>query len=278
MSDSLGYYYTAIPILLLRGSIPYKFRISNPYTIQNIKLWCKLNNKPFELVSDTYTGSHENLKWKCIKEGCKEEFEATWANIYSNYGCPFCAGQKVGLSNCLATKNPELAKEWHPALNGNLTPWDVTLHCSKSAWWVCKECNYIWEAFIYNRGNGNGCPECNQSKGEKECKRVFDLRNIYYISQKTFNGLVGLGNGNLSYDFYLPKYNILIEYQGQYHDQLIHYKNESMEVSEKRFITKKEHDKRKRIYAQNNNIKLLEIWYWDYDNIEEIIANNCPIT
>ena len=31
------------------------------------------------------------------------------------------------------------------------------------------------------------------------------------------------------------------------------------------------HDKRKREYAKDHNIKLLEIWYWDYDNIEEIL-------
>ena len=33
----------------------------------------------------------------------------------------------------------------------------------------------------------------------------------------------------------------------------------------------KEHDKRKRNYAKDNNIKLLEIWYWDFNNIENIL-------
>ena len=30
--------------------------------------------------------------------------------------------QKVVKSNCLATLNPELAKEWHPTKNNRLTP------------------------------------------------------------------------------------------------------------------------------------------------------------
>lgn len=30
----------------------------------------------------------------------------------------------------------------------------------------------------------------------------------------------------------------------------------------------------KRQYAKAHNIKLLEIWYWDFDNIEEILNKN----
>ena len=71
----------------------------------------------------------------------------------------------------------------------------------------------------------------------------------------------------LSYDFYLPKYNLLIEYQGNYHDGTV---NKEVQSDEK-FNRQQEHDKRKREYAKKNNIKLLEIWYWDFDNIEGIL-------
>ena len=39
------------------------------------------------------------------------------------------------------------------------------------------------------------------------------------------------------------------------------------------FLKQQEHDKRKREYASNNSIQLLEIWYYDYDNIAEIIKD-----
>lgn len=42
-------------------------------------------------------------------------------------------------------------------------------------------------------------------------------------------------------------------------------------MTERNFDKQKEHDKRKKEYARNNNIDLLEIWYWDFDNIEEIL-------
>ena len=42
-------------------------------------------------------------------------------------------------------------------------------------------------------------------------------------------------------------------------------------ISKEDFNKQQEHDRRKKEYAKYNNIKLLEIWYWDFDNIEEIL-------
>jgi len=285
-----GYFYYMLLSDLKRGIIPAKFYKSNPYTVQNIKLWCKLNNKPFELISDIYKSAEDKLQWKCLKEECGDIFESCWRDIESGRGCGICHGSQVGLSNCLATKNPELAKEWHPTKNGDLTSWDVTYGSRQKVWWKCKECNHEWPAVISSRNNNNngtGCPECNKSKGEKECKRVsmsksfieilqedyeklLDVdknNNIYLISQKEFNGLIGLGSKLLSYDFYLPNYNLLIEYQGLQHEKYC----KGFHKSKKDFKRQLEHDERKRQYCIDNNIKLLEIWYYDFDKIEEIL-------
>lgn len=354
--DSDGYVYKN-SLISIQNNKPSRFSVYNPYTIENIKLWCKLNNKPFKLISDKYENSKKRLKWKCLKESCGEIFEATWSGIRNGNSCAVCAGQQVGLSNCLATKNPEIAKEWHPTKNGNLTPYDVTEFSSKKVWWMCnrghewkdsvshrsiylvcpycnhqrpskeynllvvnpelceewdysknkkkpeeylpnsnkkvwwkcKECGYGWEAKILNRNASNSmCPQCNQSKGERKIddylvqkgfisisQENFDqltnyekLNNLYYIPQKEFDGLLGVGKGNLSYDFYLPNYNLLIEYQGEFHDC---NNNKGTRYMKERFPIQQEHDKRKKDYAQNSNIKLLEIWYWDFDNVEEIL-------
>lgn len=341
--DLEGYYYYQTIHVFLRSE-PNKFDVSNPYTIQNIKLWCKLNNKPFELISDKYEKAKLKLQWKCLKEDCGDIFEATWDDIHSSgNGCGVCSGIQVGLSNCLATKNPELSKEWHPTKNGTLTPYNVTCgsnkevwwqcsknpkhvwhigiyvrtngngcpYCShqlpsedynllvcnhelceewdyennkkrpedycpnsgKEVWWKCKECGHKWETRITDRNKGNGCPICNQSKGEKRIKEILDFKNINYIPQKTFNGLLGLRNGLLSYDFYLSQYNLLIEYQGQQHEKFIR----GLHKSKKDFERQLEHDRRKRGYAETNNIKLLEIWYKDFDNIENILSKTLQL-
>lgn len=65
--------------------------------------------------------------------------------------------------NILATKNPQLASEWHPVKNGNLTPNDVGAGSGKRVWWLGK-CGHEWDAIVSSRNNGNGCPYCSNQK------------------------------------------------------------------------------------------------------------------
>ena len=62
---------------------------------------------------------------------------------------------------------PDLAKEWHPTKNDTLTPKDVTPYSNKKVWWLCsKNKSHKWQAAIYNRNSGKGCPCCS---GQKAC-------------------------------------------------------------------------------------------------------------
>ena len=371
IKDNDGFYYLNVLDNLLMGKIPSKFHGLNPYTIQNIKLWLKLNKKPFILLSKIYKNNSDNLLFKCLKDNCGEEFDSNWNHISgNNRGCPYCSSQKLGLLNCLATKNPELAKEWHSTLNGDLTPYDifpthnehVWWQCSKNpkhvwktnindryskktgcpycagklasedynllvcnpklceewdykkndkrpedytpgsgeyAWWKCKECNHSWYIKINNRNhkNGSGCPECNKSKGEKKIDEVLIIRDWtkisqenfdkledknkynknYFITQKEFDGLIGTGRGLLRYDFYIPKLNLIIEYDGEFHFRIIKYKNESIEQAKNRYNKQQVHDRMKNKYAMNNDIQLIRIPYWEFDNLEEILIRELNI-
>jgi len=63
--------------------------------------------------------------------------------------------------------------------------------------------------------SGVGCPNCNDSHGER---KVFDFlvkNNISFEKQKAFDGCVH--KYRLRFDFYLPKHNICIEYDGEQH-------------------------------------------------------------
>lgn len=63
--------------------------------------------------------------------------------------------------NILALVNPKLALEWHPTLNGVLTPLAITASSSKKVWWQCSELKeHCWESTVSNRNRGNGCPYC----------------------------------------------------------------------------------------------------------------------
>lgn len=100
--------------------------------------------------------------WKCpIADD--HEWEAVVANRTNGSGCPCCRGLKVVLSNCLATRFPELSKEWHPSKNGKITTYNVTAGSKKLVWWICDK-GHEWKANICARGRGNGCPYCANKK------------------------------------------------------------------------------------------------------------------
>jgi len=65
--------------------------------------------------------------------------------------------------NSLAKLYPDIAKEWHPAKNGELTPGDVSKASAKKVWWQCPgNPDHFWQAQVKNRTLlGSGCPICN---------------------------------------------------------------------------------------------------------------------
>lgn len=77
-------------------------------------------------------------------------------------GCPYCAGRKVLKGfNDLAAVEPKIAAQWHPTLNGALTPEQVTAGSRRKVWWICP-LGHVWKAVIYSRTGKRkcGCPVC----------------------------------------------------------------------------------------------------------------------
>lgn len=119
--------------------------------------WHPTRNK--KSPSEYLPKSNKKVWWKCNQ--CGYEWEAAIYSRTAGRNCPCCAGQVVQAGvNDLATTHPELSLEWHPAKNGELNPTNVTKGTDKKVWWKCAECGYEWEAFIYSRTAGNGCPFC----------------------------------------------------------------------------------------------------------------------
>jgi len=92
--------------------------------------------------------------------------------------------------NSLAIKNPKIASEWHPTKNFDLTPNDITLYSNKKVWWLCKNKGHEWEARVYSRSRGSGCPCCN---GKKACKdNCLSTTHFHLASEwhSTKNGVI----------------------------------------------------------------------------------------
>ena len=110
---------------------------------------------PSNVTAHTY----KKVWWKCRR--CGNSYVQSVSNRTSGNGCPYCVGKKVKKGfNDLLTLNPTLAGEWHPSLNQELTPCDITVSSRKSVWWKCKACGFEWKAAVYSRSTGIGCPAC----------------------------------------------------------------------------------------------------------------------
>lgn len=243
------------------------------------KYWSDKNTvDPFSLSKYNET---TEIWIKCQKTDYHGDYNTTPFNFSSGNLCPFCHGQykvhyvdSIGyyleqnnLLNLYAEDNVEslysIAKQSHK---------DMKWHCN----------NGIHNDYVRNCNRSMRfsfqCPECASSQGELKISRFLVSNNIDYIPQKTFDDLVGIRSGLLSYDFYLPEYNVLVEFQGQQHEEPVSFNGESEEVAQERFEIQQEHDRRKRQYAANNNINLLEIWYYDFDNIENILTETLDLS
>ena len=139
----------------------------------------------------------------------------------------------------------------------------------------CLKCNRNWTQTANNLKRGNGCPYCNESKGEKEVRRILEKYEIPFNEQHTFDDCRYIKK--LRFDFYIEKYNIAIEYQGVQHYEPVRF-NGSKNIDENlEFEENVKRDKIKKDYCKKNNIKLLCIHYNDYESIEEIILNELKL-
>ena len=107
------------------------------------------------------SNSHKKIWWKC-KEGHEWQTRIVY-RTRQNSGCPYCSGKLAGHDNSLAVLHSNLAKEWHPTKNRDLTPNDVRPGSERKVWWLCDK-GHSWEAAIYTRTysvRAAGCPYCS---------------------------------------------------------------------------------------------------------------------
>jgi hypothetical protein len=129
----------------------------------------------------------------------------------------------------------------------------------------CTTCNEYFKQTPKNHLRGKGHSKCCKysSKGENEVGKYLDDNNIDYIKEKKFDDL-----GLKRFDFYLPNLNMCVEYDGIFHFEAFDFNG-----GEETLIKTQEYDMIKNQYCEDNNIKLLRIPYWDFDNIKSILEN-----
>jgi hypothetical protein len=138
-------------------------------------------------------------------------------------------------------------------------------HGQRALWLVqCQDCNQMLKMDLHSlkRGDHQPCPNLKGSfsKGETKIIQLLQELNIFYETQKTFNSCRFLdSNAMARFDFYLPQYNLLIEYNGEQH----YYFTDSGWNTQEAYETTVRHDQYKKQWCEENNIRLITIPYTD---------------
>ena len=97
---------------------------------------------------------------------------------------------------------------------------NVSMGSGKKVWWLCNKCKNEWQASIYSRSYGKGCPYCS-SVVLKDGERCASLVEAYFYLLYKEMGIefrhdkkYGREMGNKRYDFYFPEEDRYIEVTG----------------------------------------------------------------
>jgi len=131
----------------------------------------------------------------------------------------------------------------------------------------CGSCNEIYiSSFHAYKSMGVRCLCHTMSRGERFIYYYLINNNIKYETQKTFKKCKN--KIALRFDFYLPKYNLLIEFDG-----IAHFKTVEFFGGKKYFGEKHHCDIIKNVFCIKNNQHLLRISYVDIKQIDVILDN-----
>lgn len=218
----------------------------------------------YEILDTEIKDTHTYYHVKCKK--CGHERNTTLANLMKNLMCGCetkvyrnrTPEEFINEANKYYNNELELIGEYKNQLTKILlrhTP-----------------CGMIWSVrpadIIHGRSH---CPKCRmiESQGEKTIREILEKNNIVFEQEKNLEG------SRQRFDFYLPEYNLAIEYNGRQHYECIEFFHKTQEEFEK----DKERDERKKQYCLDNNIGLLIIPYTlKLDEIENIIINTISST
>lgn len=248
-----GYEWMASPGNILRGRGCPKckaLKLHNLKAKQNdqyVSEVAKIN--PNIVVLGQYAGNKTPVLHMCLLDNYV--WYASPDNILHGSGCPKCKAIKISI--CKTKTHEQYVKEVFE-INPYIEVVDIYVNAETKILHRCLIDGCEWDSLPGNILSGHGCPFCNQSIGERQISIYLNKNGFAYIPQHIFNTCKY--KKCLPFDFYLPDYNICIEYDGEQHFRPIEYFG-----GENGFIERKRNDAIKNAYCDKNDIALLRIAY-----------------
>ncbi len=258
---------------------------------ESVTLICKKHNHIFEQKVSNHLRGANNCKYCNSKstDDFIEESKAVWgekfdyslveykkSNITIKLICkqhnylfeqkPYLNLQKqCGCKICNSYTTEDFIKKAN-VVHNNLYDYSLTryIKSNQKVEIRCITHDYVFKQVANNHLKGNGCPICNTSQGEKMIKKILDYLKIDCVQQMKFDDCKDIGN--LMFDFYIPKYNKCIEFDG-----IQHFKSVDAFGGVTGLESIKRRDNIKNLYCRDNNIGLLRINYKEKQYVKTLL-------
>ena len=218
-----------------------------------VKLSNDIHSYKYKYFKDDFLNLTRKTKIKCLAHGIF--YQSFKMHIHHQNGCPECGKKKCSNTKefIIKANNKHNFKYMYSFVNYIDNNSKVIIVCQEHGKFLQSPMGHL---------NGNGCKYCKIfSSGELFIKNLLDKFLIHYIQEFRFSDCVNIKP--LPFDFYLPKLNLCIEFDGKQHFKA------STKFGEDAFKQTQLNDLIKEQYCSLNNIRLIRI---DYKyNIKEIL-------
>lgn len=225
-------------------------------------------------VLSNYNGTHKFIKCKCLIHNI--EWESIPANLLNDTShCPECTKEK-GFKKVADRHNDFVDKLSNFRQDIEVLENYIGYH--KKILCKCKKHNEHFYASPATLFDGHSsCPSCQSdegkmSHGERLILKFLNYNNIPYIYEHIFDDCKNILP--LRFDFFLPKHNMCIEYDGEQHFRPVIFRENFNGEAEKQYFDCVKRDRIKNDYCEKNGITLIRIPYWERKNITQILEEH----
>lgn len=198
-----------------------------------------------------------------VRHSCGYEYKVELTRLLHGRKCNNCFGNRL-------VTNDEFINSVLEMAGGEYTFLEPYINDSTKLRVMHNKCSTIYSVAPTDFKRGKRCPKCKfteRSKGEKIIYKVLDDLGIFYESEKSFNGLKGK-HRKLRFDFFVPEYNLLIEFDGKQHFKEDH---NPTAFHYNKFSEIQENDIKKNLYAKEKGYSLIRFNSKHLSILEELL-------
>jgi hypothetical protein len=221
---------------------------------------------------------------KSVCKACRAESRKKVFHIKNELQrkCPACENVIFYTSRALYNYDMEIKKKCSTCRTKNIINEFILLHGTQYDYSkvifngktekveiICKQ-HGIFKHSPADHLDGSGCPKCKETIGERKVRFFLEKNDIPYVYQyKTEKLKNPKTKRTLSFDFFIPSKNMVIEYDGPQHFNMCRIHGHM--INQLQFENIVYRDNLKNEYALNNSIKMVRIPYIKLKNVEDIL-------